>query len=134
MTSTILAVLLLGAPAFAAAPAAPATESGLSPLAEKYARKREALLQEYAAKRRALVASPSWKSSPPADQKSALDALAAEAKARDADLIADYDAELRRGRAAADADAVKVRRERQDYLDEQRVRAAQEEARPRPPR
>jgi hypothetical protein len=134
MTSILLAVLLSGpAPGFAAsAPAA--TDSGLTPLAEKYARKREALIQEYAAKRRALVASPEWKSSSAADQKAALDKLSAEAKARDENLVEDYDAELRRGRAAADADAAKLQRDRQNYLDEQRARAAQDAARRQAPR
>jgi len=132
MNSILLAVLMcVSAPVFAGQ-AAPASESGLSPLAEKYARKREALFQEYAAKRRALLASPSWKSSSPSERQASLDALANEARARDADLIADYDAELRQGRAAADADAAKLHRERQNYLDEQRTRAAQDAARPRP--
>lgn len=131
MRTILLAVLMLAAaPAFAADPA-PMTRSGLTPLAEKYALKREALLQDYAAKRRALVASPGYRSSSPAERKSALDELAAEAKARDEDLVSDYDAELRRGRAAADADAAKDRKTRQNYYDEQLIRAAQDAARPK---
>lgn len=130
MRSILLAFLLL----LPAAASWPASESGLSPLAEKYARKREALIQGYAARRRALIASPRFKASSPADQRTALESLAAEAKAADEDLIEDYDAELRRGRSAADADAAKVQRERQNYLDEQRTRAAQDSERARAPR
>jgi hypothetical protein len=126
MNSIALSMLML----LTAAPAAPATDTGLSPLAEKYARKREALIQQYAARRRALAASPRFKASTEDERKAALDKLAAEAKAKDEDLIDDYDAELRRGRAAADADAAKLQRERQSYLDEQRTRASQDAARP----
>jgi len=136
MNSIALSILLLASSAsFAADSAAPpATESGLSPLAEKYARKREAMIQDYAARRRALVASEKFKESSSAHQQKALEKLAAEAQAADWDLIEDYDAELRQGRAAADADAAKVQRERQNYLDEQRTRAAQDAARSRSPR
>jgi hypothetical protein len=131
---TIIAVAVLilfsaggsGAEKNADSKPAAASASGLSPLAEKYARKREAVLQEFAAKRRALIASPQWKSSSPGERKAALDSLAAEAKARDESLISDYDAELRGGRAAADADAAKVRQDRQTWLDEDRARAAQD--------
>jgi hypothetical protein len=125
MRALLLAALtLVAVPGFAAEPAEQ-TQSGLSPLAEKYARKREALFQEYAAKRQALVASPGFKGASPAEQEAALDKLTAEAKAKD------KDAELRGGRAAADADAAKLQRERQNYLDEQRAKAAQDAARPK---
>jgi hypothetical protein len=135
MTKLTLAVLLLAsAPAFAAAPAPTASASGLSPLAEKYARKREAMIQEYSARRRALLASPRWRASSPAERKAALDALAAEAKEKDDGLVADYDAELRQGRAATDSDAANVQKARQDRLDELRARAAQDAFRARPPR
>lgn len=131
MSTSILAVLiLLSARAVLAENAAEAkpaaTASGLSPLAEKYALKREAVLQEFAAKRRALIESPEWKASDTAHRKAALDALAAEAKARDESLISDYDAELRSGRASADADAASTQQARQRQLDEQRTRAAQD--------
>ncbi|HXT00275.1 MAG TPA: hypothetical protein VN915_06345 [Elusimicrobiota bacterium] len=134
MRPIILAVLVLvAAPGFAA-DRAPRTRPGLSPLAEKYAREREALLQDYAAKRRALVSSPGYSSSSPAGRKAALDELSAEEKARDADLVSDYDAELRRGRAAADADAAKDQNVRRSGADEQRIRAAQDAARSQRPR
>lgn len=108
-----------------AKPAA-ASVSGLSPLAEKYALKRAAVLKEFAARRRALVESPEWNGLDAAKQKAALDALAAEAKARDDGLTADYDAESRRGRARSGADAARVQQDRLRQLDEQRTRAAQD--------
>jgi hypothetical protein len=105
---------------------AAASDSGLSPLAEKYALKREALLKEFAAKRRVLIESAGWKTLSPAKQKDELEALAAEAKARDDKLIADYDAELRQTRTRNDADAASAQQERQRQLDELKTRAAQD--------
>jgi hypothetical protein len=123
----LLAVLATPPFARAAETKAPAaSDSGLSPLAEKYAQKREALLKEYAAKRRALFESAEWKTLSTGERKARLEALTDEAKARDDRLIADFDAELRSRRAQEDADAAKAEQDRQRTLDELRTRAAQD--------
>jgi hypothetical protein len=110
-------------------PEAAASTSGLSPLARKYALKREALLKEYAAKRRALTESAEWKALSPDKQKAQVDALTAEATARDDRLAAQEDAERRREAARADAEAASAQQQRQRELDQIRIQAAQDAAR-----
>lgn len=122
----IAAALLVGGSAFADGKAADAAAAGLSPLARKYAVKREALLKEFSAKRRALIGSPGWKSLSPERQKAALDELESKLKARDAKLAAEYDAERRRQSAQKDADEESARQARQRELDEIKAHAAQD--------
>jgi hypothetical protein len=133
MLFAVLAVLPAGSRASAEkkpdATAAAAADSGLSPLARKYALKREALLKEFAAKRRAMVESTAWKTSSAEKQKAELAALADEAKARDDKLTAQEDDERSRQAARPEADAASAQQERQRELDQLRIQAAQDAAR-----
>jgi hypothetical protein len=82
---------------------AASSASALTPLARKYAVKREAVVKDFSAKRRTLLDSPAWELLSPEKRRAALDALAAEAMARDGKLTAEYDAERRRSRTGEDA-------------------------------
>jgi hypothetical protein len=127
-----LTVFLPGNAARAKSGANPAlSSSGLSPLARKYAVKREALVREFAAKRRVLVDSPGWRTMSSQKQEAELDALVAGLKARDEKLTAEYDAERRRGKGGEAAAAARDERERQSRLDQLRIDAAQDALRAR---
>jgi hypothetical protein len=131
LLTAVLAVEAAGAADAPAVKPPPASASGLSPLARKYAVKREALLKEFAAKRRAMVGAPEWKALPEDRRKARLDALAAEAKKRDERLTAAQDAEERGLKARKDADAAAADQAQRRRMNDIQVQAAQDAARAR---
>jgi cytochrome c556 len=80
-----------------------ASSADLSPVARKYAIKREAMLKEFSAERRILMETARWKALPPEKRKAALDALTAQAKKRDERLLEREDAEERAAKPKAGA-------------------------------
>jgi hypothetical protein len=113
----------------AGATRAPASGADLSPLARKYALKREALLKDFVSRRRALVSSPRWRALSAEKQNVELAGLLAELRTRDKKLTAEYDAEVSglRGKRSADEAADQLARQRR--LDEIRTQAAQDAVR-----